>query len=242
MDHLPAIEPRATERRFAQAIERHGLRGFVLAVTGVSVVLSLLFAMPAMLVTGSRLADLVIAGVVAARAAHDASRGAGTRPTPTSGRDPKPAVPAPCTGVGSSAFEEGTHMDDATDPVGHARGAAAFRQHLRGALTAAMKARDQVRVSALRAGIAAIDDAESVDTTHEPASVRHAGGIAGASAGLGATEAARRELSADQVAVVVRTQVDERLAAAEEYERAGAPEQAARLRQEAEVLAAFLTG
>jgi uncharacterized protein YqeY len=133
-------------------------------------------------------------------------------------------------------------MDDATDPVGHARGAAAFRLHLRGALTAAMTARDQVRVAALRAGIAAIDNAEAVDTAHEPTSVRHAGGIAGASAGLGATEAARRELSSDQVAVVVQTQVDERLAAAEEYERAGAPEQAARLRQEAEVLAAFLTG
>lgn len=133
-------------------------------------------------------------------------------------------------------------MDDATDPVGLARGAAAFRQHLRGALTVAMKARDQVRVSALRAGIAAIDNAESVDTADGPASVRQAGGIAGASAGLGATEAARRELSADQVAVVVRTQVDERLAAADEYERAGASEQAARLRREAEVLAAFLTG
>jgi uncharacterized protein YqeY len=146
------------------------------------------------------------------------------------------------------------HLDDARDGresgSDGSDGATGMRQRLRTALTAAMKARDQVRVRALRDGLGAIDNAEAVDVpdrapgaevADDAASMQHSSPIAGARSGLGASEVARRSLSAERVRDVIRTQVDERRAAAEEYERAGAPDQAARLRDEADVLDAFLS-
>lgn len=65
VDRTPSIELTRLESRCARVIERHGLRGFVLVVTAASVLLSLLFTMPAMAVVGSRPADLVIATIVA---------------------------------------------------------------------------------------------------------------------------------------------------------------------------------
>lgn len=118
---------------------------------------------------------------------------------------------------------------------------ASVRQRLRAGLTAAMKARDQVRVRALRAGLGAIDNAEAVEVSTEAASLQHAGGIAGARSGLGSGEAQRRSLSAEQVSAVIRSEIDERLAAADDFERSGAPERAGQLRDEAEVLTAFLS-
>ncbi|HEY3980154.1 MAG TPA: hypothetical protein VGM79_22955 [Streptosporangiaceae bacterium] len=62
--------------------------------------------------------------------------------------------------------------------------------------------------------------------------------VAGAVAGLGAAEAERRRLSPPQVAAIVQAEIDERLAAAAEYERAGRADRAARLAAEARALAA----
>jgi uncharacterized protein YqeY len=130
----------------------------------------------------------------------------------------------------------------------HADGTGWMRQRLRAALTTAMKARDQVRVRALRDGLGAIDNAEAVELPDDigdgrgpSASLLSSGGIAGARAGLGTTDAERRALTAEQVEDVIRRQVDERLTAADEFERSGAPERAAQLRDEADVLRAFLT-
>lgn len=126
----------------------------------------------------------------------------------------------------------------------HDDGTASMRQRLRAALTTAMKARDQVRVRALRDGLGAIDNAEAIDVSEAggdtPASLQSSGGIAGARAGLGAGDATRRSLTAAQVEDVIRRQIDERLAAADEYARAGAPDRAGQLRDEADVLRAFL--
>jgi uncharacterized protein YqeY len=86
---------------------------------------------------------------------------------------------------------------------------------LRADLTAALKARDPVTVAALRSALTALDNAGAVEV---PAS--KAGGtehIAGAAAGVGSTEMARRELSEDDVRTILRSQVDELSRAAGEY-------------------------
>ena len=108
------------------------------------------------------------------------------------------------------------------------------RERLRGALRQAMKDRDQNAVAGLRSAIAAIDNAEAV----EPGELKAAAGaIAGARTGLGAAEARRRELSPTEVAALVRSEVDERRAAADSYAGAGRHEPAERLRAEAAALA-----
>ena len=63
--------------------------------------------------------------------------------------------------------------------------------------------------------------------------------VAGAVSGLGATEAVRRELSPSDLAVLLATQVEERRAAADEVERHGRDADAARLRREADIVAAY---
>ena len=68
-----------------------------------------------------------------------------------------------------------------------------------------------------------------------------AGIVAAGMVGLGAGEAERRPLSEDQMADIIRTEIADRQAAAEEYERAGHLDQSARLTAEADVLAAHLT-
>jgi uncharacterized protein len=66
--------------------------------------------------------------------------------------------------------------------------------------------------------------------------------VAGAAAGLGAAEAGRRRLSPAQVAAIVQAEIDERLAAAAQYERAGREDRAARLAAEAHALASAARG
>jgi uncharacterized protein len=104
----------------------------------------------------------------------------------------------------------------------------------------ALKARDDVAVAALRSAIAAIDNAEAVETqdmSRRQASSEH---IAGASAGAGSAEAERRVLTEADTHRVLRAQVDERLNAARQYEDLGRGEVAERLRREAELLRAYL--
>ena len=108
---------------------------------------------------------------------------------------------------------------------------------LRQALLPALKARDQVAVGALRSALAAIDNAQAVDS---PAALRSGVVIAGAVTGLGAVDAPRRQLSDGDVAAILRAEVADRRAAASDYERAGQVEAAARLTAEAAGHAAHL--
>ncbi|MEV4744377.1 hypothetical protein [Streptomyces sp. NPDC049555] len=88
-----------------------------------------------------------------------------------------------------------------------------------------MRARDKVAVTALRATLAALDNAEAVPLEE---------------AGSGSTEVARRELSERKVVDVVRAEAAERLQTAAQLTALAYEERAARLRAEAAVLLGFL--
>jgi uncharacterized protein YqeY len=102
-----------------------------------------------------------------------------------------------------------------------------------------MKARDTDATAALRSALSAIANAEAVETNDPPASLSESP-IAGATAGLKATEAHRRTLSADDIAGLIRAERDSRLAAGEHYDELGEHEEADRLRAEADVLARYI--
>jgi uncharacterized protein YqeY len=102
---------------------------------------------------------------------------------------------------------------------------------LRASLTAALKARDAVAVTAYRSALAAVDNAGAVEAPQSP--VRTA-------LGVGAREVSRRELSDDQVREIVHREISDREAAAQEYETRGRADDAQRLRAEASVLSVFL--
>lgn len=123
------------------------------------------------------------------------------------------------------------------------------RNRLRRDLTSAMKARDGVTVAALRTALAALDDAEAVPLPTDGEARDPAGGhvarsehVAGSAVGVGAAEVPRRVLGAAEAAGVVRSQAAELAAAADEYDRWARPQEAARLRAQAEVLLAYLPG
>jgi uncharacterized protein len=94
-----------------------------------------------------------------------------------------------------------------------------MRTALRRDLMAAMKIRDTAHVAALRTAIAAIDNAESVDT-----------------AGVTATEVQRRQLSADQVRAVLAEHIDGYAVEAQGYDAVGQTGPAERLRRQAALL------
>ncbi|MFI9393446.1 hypothetical protein ACIG53_21510 [Streptomyces bauhiniae] len=102
-----------------------------------------------------------------------------------------------------------------------------------------MRARDKVAVSALRATLAALDNAEAV-----PVDEAGARGVAleASPAGAGATEAARRELSESDAADIVRAEAAERLDAAALLPTPAHADRVARLQAEAAVLLRFLDG
>ncbi|MEV0703658.1 GatB/YqeY domain-containing protein [Saccharopolyspora sp. NPDC050389] len=113
-----------------------------------------------------------------------------------------------------------------------------MRASLRDDLKTALKARNNVAVTALRSALAAIDNAEAV-----PGDRPLSGGgehVAGAAVGLGAAEAQRRNLTEADVRSIVENEVRERSVAAEEYEQLGRDDLAERLRAEAEVLSRHL--
>jgi hypothetical protein len=128
------------------------------------------------------------------------------------------------------------------------------RQRLQLALREALKARDAVAVSALRSALAAIDNAGAVPgpASCGPASCGPASGdpapaartdgphFAGAAAGLGAGEAERRRLTEADIEQIVCAEVAERQAAVQDYDRAGHPDQAERLRHEARILLSII--
>lgn len=113
-----------------------------------------------------------------------------------------------------------------------------LRRRLRESLKVALRARDNVTAAAIRSAMSAIDNAEAVDVSQAPAPKGGTGG--NIRLGVGAGEAARRELSAQEVLEVVRAEVSDRRAAAAEYERLGRTDEASRLRAEAHALVSVL--
>lgn len=115
-----------------------------------------------------------------------------------------------------------------------------LRARVRSDLTAAMKARRIVDVSALRSLLAALDDAQAVPApAHVPASSLAGEHVAGAAVGVGSTEVARLELSAAEIGLVVAGQIEERQAAADTFAAVDQADAAQRLRAEAEVIARY---
>jgi len=108
---------------------------------------------------------------------------------------------------------------------------------LRTALQEAMRARQAEAVAALRETLAAIDNAEAPPLAYAPPPGE--GPIAGSAAGLGAGEIARRALSAEEVLAIVQREIRERREAAATWEALGKGEEAARLRRQADALAAL---
>ncbi|MEH0418377.1 hypothetical protein [Streptomyces sp. B21-083] len=100
-----------------------------------------------------------------------------------------------------------------------------------------MRARDKVAVSALRATLGALDNAEAVPV--DEAELRGMA-LELSPVGAGVTEAARRELSEGAVVDVVRAEAAERLDAAAQLTAPAHADRAARLRAEATVLLRFL--
>jgi uncharacterized protein YqeY len=99
-----------------------------------------------------------------------------------------------------------------------------------------MKARDRVTVGVLRSTLAAIENAEAV----APAEVKGLA-IEQTPLGVGAAEAERRILSADDVARIVRDEIASREDAAADYDRVGHADRAVQLRDEARLLGDFLS-
>jgi uncharacterized protein YqeY len=114
-----------------------------------------------------------------------------------------------------------------------------LRERLHRDLIVAMKARDAATVAALRVAIAAIDNAEAADIP-EGSSDTTSAHIAGARAGVGSTEVARRALSIDEVRRILRAQIDERTTQAAEFERGGRTAAAEGLRGEEAALERYL--
>jgi uncharacterized protein YqeY len=103
-----------------------------------------------------------------------------------------------------------------------------LRNRLQSALPEAMKARDRAAVSALRSALAAIENAAAVAPQDAPFGLPVNG--------LGATEVPRREQDDTEIERIVRSEIDERLTAASEYDALGRADQADRLRAEAHAL------
>ena len=112
--------------------------------------------------------------------------------------------------------------------------ATALKERLRADLKAAMQARAAAQVRVLRALIAALDNAEAVPGVAYTA-------LPG-TFGDGANEVSRLELDDAAVEALLAREVEERLAAAADYERRDRAEDAARLRDEAALVSGYLRG
>jgi uncharacterized protein YqeY len=111
----------------------------------------------------------------------------------------------------------------------------ALEDRLRSALRIALRERNAVAMGALRSALAALANATAVQSVPlAPGADVH---VAGSVAGLGAAEVPRRELTEDEATAIVRAEIAERTAAAEQYGRSPAAD---RLRAEAALLDRFL--
>lgn len=112
--------------------------------------------------------------------------------------------------------------------------AAALKERLRADLKAAMQARATDEVRLLRSLIAALDNAEAVEVE-----IREEDKFTIRRVGDPAVEVSRRELDAGAVDRLLASEAEARLAAADDYERHGEYEEAARLRGEADLVARY---
>jgi uncharacterized protein YqeY len=112
-----------------------------------------------------------------------------------------------------------------------------LRERLQAALPTAIRNRDAAAVAALRSALAAIENAAAV-APRDGADGRTEFGLP--AVGLGVTEVARRPQDDAEVVRIVRAEVADRHAAAEEYERLGRTDRAERLRAEAQALVSHL--
>lgn len=111
-------------------------------------------------------------------------------------------------------------------------------RRLAASLPDAMRARDQVAVSALRSAIAALGNAEALPVDSMP----RAGAVEEAHVGAGAADAPRRALDEAEAHAVVRQEGSSRHEAADALAGHGRHEEADRLRAEADVLHTHLEG
>lgn len=112
--------------------------------------------------------------------------------------------------------------------------AAALKERLRADLKGAMQARASGEVRLLRTLIAALDNAEAV-----PVEISEEDKFAIRRVGDPSVEVSRRELDAGAVDRLLANEAQARLAAAQDYERHGQSEEAARLRSEAGLVARY---
>lgn len=110
-----------------------------------------------------------------------------------------------------------------------------LRDRLRTALSAAMKTRDRSALAGLRSALAAIDNAEAIDTVDIKA-----GAIETSAVGLGAAEVRRRDLTESDIEDIVRAEITDRHKAADEYDTLGRSDHSDVLRAEAAALTAQL--
>jgi uncharacterized protein YqeY len=105
----------------------------------------------------------------------------------------------------------------------------ALEQQLKADLRVAIKAREMVRVATLRTMISALDNATAVpvDSSHVPLQGR-------------TPDVPRRELSREEQLDILAAEAAGRRSALVRYEQLGKVEEAARLRAELDVFAAYL--
>jgi hypothetical protein len=107
--------------------------------------------------------------------------------------------------------------------------AASLRQRLNADLLLAMKAKDTVAVSALRSVLSGLDNASAVPVSTVAAPVFGRNG-----------DVPRRDLSDSDCQSIIRAEIAALSAAAEEYERLGRDDTAARLRAEQAVVECYI--
>jgi len=105
-----------------------------------------------------------------------------------------------------------------------------IRERVRADLTAALRKRDRATIVALRTALAAVANAEAV-----PASDKYQEPVIGQ-----LNEAARRDLTENDVQQILRTEATERQSAIGEYETLGRHADAERLRAELSALEHYL--
>ncbi len=121
--------------------------------------------------------------------------------------------------------------------------ATALRDAMRADLMTAMKARAAETVAALRAGLAAIDNAEAVtapdrEGAHSAATQQSV--IAGATTGLGSSEVSRRDLTHADIRAVLADLMAEYRAEADRYATLNRQEAADQLRRQAAALSRYV--
>lgn len=104
-----------------------------------------------------------------------------------------------------------------------------IREQMKLDLTAAMKAREMVAVSTLRTVLGAIDNAEAVPVTTP---LEYSNGKT--------KDVPRKQLTLTDIEQILRQELNARQAAALKYQDLGKADEAARLQQEADLIADYL--